>query len=127
MRFAPDAGPTQSQEAMPTAESKNEKLYYTIGEVAGMFGVNASLIRYWEGRFDIIKPHKNRKGNRLFTAKDIDNFRLIYHLVKERGMTLEGAAQKLRENRDDTVNNYEVVRRLEDIRNLLIEIRDSIE
>ncbi len=112
---------------MPTEESKNEKLYYTIGEVAGMFGVNASLIRYWEGRFDIIKPHKNRKGNRLFTAKDIDNFRLIYHLVKERGMTLEGAAQKLRENRDDTVNNYEVVRRLEDIRNLLIEIRDSIE
>ena len=73
---------------MPYKEVKVEKLYYTIGEVARMFKVNTSLIRFWEKEFDIIKPKKNKKGNRLFTQKDIDNFYIIYHLVKEKGMTL---------------------------------------
>lgn len=111
---------------MPYKEQKIEKLYYSIGEVAKIFEVNTSLIRFWEKEFDIIKPHKNKKGNRLFTPKDIDNFHLIYHLVKERGMTLKGAQKKLKENKESTENNFEVVKRLQDIRNVLVEIKESI-
>ncbi len=112
---------------MPYKEPKIEKLYYSIGEVAGMFKVNTSLIRFWEKEFDIIKPHKNKKGNRLFTPQDVDNFHLIFHLVKEKGMTLKGAKLKLKENKEDTVNNFEVVSRLKEIRSLLVEVRDNIE
>ncbi len=110
---------------MPYKEKKVEKLYYSIGEVAKMFNVNSSLIRFWEKQFDIIKPKKNKKGNRFFTAQDIDNIQLIYHLVKERGMTLAGARKKLKENRSDTVNNFEVVQTLSEIRKLLLDIRES--
>ena len=78
------------------------KLYYTIGEVADMFGVNTSLIRFWEKEFDVIKPHKNKKGNRQFTKTDIDNFHLIFHLVKEKGMTLKGAQQQLKNRKAET-------------------------
>ncbi|MCX7986833.1 MAG: MerR family transcriptional regulator [Bacteroidales bacterium] len=111
---------------MPYKEKKIEKVYYTIGEVAEMFGVNTSLIRYWEKEFDIIKPKKNKKGNRLFTKQDIDNFHLIYHLVKEKGMTLKGAQKKLKENREDTVNNFEVIKTLKAIREMLLEIKDNL-
>jgi len=104
----------------------SEKLYYTIGEVAEMFNVNVSLIRYWEGQFDVLKPKKNKKGNRLFTPKDIDNLHLIYHLVKERKLTLEGAKLKLKENKEDTLQNFEVIKKLKTIREQLIDIRDSI-
>ena len=112
---------------MPHKEPKIEKLYYSIGEVAEMFKVNTSLIRFWEKEFDIIKPHKNKKGNRLFTPQDVENFHLIFHLVKEKGMTLKGAKLKLKENKEDTINNFEVVSRLKDIRSLLVEVRDNIE
>ncbi len=112
---------------MPYKETKIEKLYYTIGEVAEMFKVNTSLIRFWEKEFDIIKPHKNKKGNRLFTPKDIENFHLIFHLVKEKGMTLSGANKKLKENKEDTVNNFEVVTRLQQIKGFLTELRDNLE
>nr|WP_319401497.1 MerR family transcriptional regulator [uncultured Carboxylicivirga sp.] len=112
---------------MPYKEKKVEKLYYSIGEVADMFEVNTSLIRFWEKEFDVIKPHKNKKGNRMFTPKDIENFHLIYHLVKEKGMTLKGAQKKLKENRDDTVHDFEVVSKLKEIRELLIEVRDNID
>ncbi|MBN1187398.1 MAG: MerR family transcriptional regulator [Bacteroidales bacterium] len=111
---------------MPYKPQKIEKLYYSIGEVAEMFNVNASLIRYWEKEFDIIKPKKNKKGNRFFTKQDIDNFHIIYHLVKDRGMTLKGAKQKLKDNKDDTVNNAEVVKVLENIKQLLLEIKDQL-
>jgi DNA-binding transcriptional MerR regulator len=111
---------------MPYKEKKVEKLYYSIGEVAEMFTVNPSLIRFWEKEFDIIKPKKNKKGNRFFTVQDIDNFRLIYHLVKEKGLTLEGARKKIRENREDTNNNFEVVKTLTEIKALLLEIKDSL-
>ncbi len=110
---------------MPYKEKKVEKLYYSIGEVAGMFKVNASLIRFWEKEFDIIKPKKNKKGNRFFTQQDIDNIQLIYHLVKERGLTLSGAKKKLKENREDTNNNYEVIKTLTQIRAMLLEIKES--
>jgi DNA-binding transcriptional MerR regulator len=112
---------------MPYKEPKIEKLYYTIGEVAGMFQVNTSLIRFWEKEFDIIKPHKNKKGNRLFTPQDVDHFHLIYHLVKEKGMTLKGAQKKLKENKDDAVHDFEVISKLKSIRALLVDIRDNIE
>lgn len=112
--------------AMPYKEPKIEKLYYSIGEVAKIFEVNTSLIRFWEKEFDIIRPHKNKKGNRLFTQKDIDHFHLIYHLVKERGMTLKGAQKKLKENKDETQNNFEVVKRLQEIRQVLVDIKDTL-
>jgi DNA-binding transcriptional MerR regulator len=105
---------------------KVEKLYYSIGEVADMFKVNTSLIRYWEKEFDIIKPHKNKKGNRLFTPQDVNNFHLIYHLVKDKGMTLAGAKKKLKENKDDTKHNFEVIKKLQDIKLLLNELKEYI-
>jgi len=111
---------------VPYKEKKVERLYYSIGEVAEMFNVNTSLIRYWEKEFDIIRPKKNKKGNRLFTQKDIENFHIIYHLVKERGMTLKGAQKKLRENRQETLENFEIVKLLQNIRKMLVEIRDQM-
>ncbi len=111
---------------MDTVDNQTDKLYYTIGEVAAMFNVNASLIRYWEKEFPVIKPKKNKKGNRFFTKSDIENFHIIYHLVKERGLTLKGAKQKLRENKDDTVNNFEVIKVLKEIRQKLLEIKEEL-
>lgn len=111
---------------MPYKEKKVEKLYYAIGEVARMFKVNTSLIRFWEKEFDIIKPRKNKKGNRFFTKQDIDNFHLIFHLVKEKGMTLNGARKKLKENKDDTTNNFEVIKSLSEIKDLLLEIKENL-
>ncbi len=107
---------------MPYKEVKVEKLYYSIGEVARMFDVNTSLVRFWEKEFDIIKPKKNKKGNRLFTQKDIDNLHIIYHLVKEKGMTLKGAKKKMKENKEDTEHNFEIVRSLEQIKEMLTDL-----
>ena len=112
---------------MPYKEQKVEKLFYTIGEVAAMFSVNTSLIRFWEKEFDIIKPQKNKKGNRLFTKQDIDNFSIIYHLVKERGMTLKGAKKKMKENREDTLNDYQLLDSLNNLRQMLLEIKDELD
>ena len=111
---------------MPYKERQVEKLYYSIGEVAKMFDVNTSLIRFWEKEFDVIKPKKNKKGNRFFTKKDIENLHLIYHLVKEKGLTLNGAKKKLKENKEDTNNNFEVIKSLTEIKNLLLEIKESL-
>ncbi len=112
---------------MPYKEPKIEKLYYSIGEVAEMFDVNTSLIRFWEKEFDILKPRKNKKGNRLFTREDLENLHIIYHLVKERGMTLKGAKKKMKENKDDTLNNFEVVKSLDSIKKMLLEIKEDLE
>ncbi|MEQ6123605.1 MerR family transcriptional regulator [Pseudotenacibaculum sp. MALMAid0570] len=103
-----------------------EKRYYKIGEVAKAFSVNTSLIRFWEKEFDIIKPKKNAKGNRLFTPDDISNFKLIYNLVKERGFTLEGAKQKLKNNPEGIVNNHEIISRLESVKAELIKIKNQL-
>jgi DNA-binding transcriptional MerR regulator len=111
---------------MPYKEQKIEKLFYTIGEVAAMFNVNTSLIRFWEKEFDIIKPQRNKKGNRLFTKSDVENFYIIYHLVKERGLTLDGARKKMKDNREDTINNFEVIQSLENIKSLLLEVKASL-
>lgn len=103
-----------------------EKRYYKIGEVAKAFGLNTSHIRFWEKEFDIIKPKKNAKGNRLFTQEDISNFKLIYNLVKERGFTLEGAKQKLKKNPDGIFNNHEIISRLEAVKEELLKIKNSL-
>ena len=112
---------------MPYKQPKIEKLYYSIGEVADMFDVNTSLIRFWEKEFDILKPRKNKKGNRLFTQEDLENLHIIYHLVKERGMTLKGAKKKMKENRNDTLNNFEVIKSLDSIKKMLLEIKEDLE
>lgn len=103
-----------------------EKRYYGIGEVAKAFGVNASLIRFWEKEFDVLKPKKNAKGNRKFTAEDIKNLKLIYHLVKERGFTLEGAKTHLKEEKQKTLNKFEIISKLEDIKNKLVKIKNQM-
>lgn len=113
---------------MNNMESK--KIYYTVGELVEMFDVNASLIRHWEGQFDIIKPVRNKKGNRLFTTADVENFKLIYHLVKERGMTLDGAKKALKRGSMVTGSSLErdakIMERLQHLRTMLVEIRSAI-
>jgi len=104
-----------------------EKIFYSIGEVAKMFDVNASLIRFWEKEFDIIKPKKNKKGNRLFSKKDIENFRIIYHLVKEKGYTLQGAKEFLKGSKIETVNkNAEVIESLKKLKAYLLELKKDL-
>jgi len=112
---------------MPYKKKEIEKVYYRIGEVADMFGVNQSLIRFWEKEFDIIKPFRNKKGNRFFTKQDIDNFHLIFHLVKERGFTLQGAREKLKGNPEETTDHAAVVRNLQKIRSFLLELKEGID
>lgn len=104
----------------------NSKLYYKIGEVAKAFNVNTSLIRFWEKEFKIIKPKKNKKGNRLFRQDDIKNLQMIYHLVKEKGYTLEGAKNKLKENPKKIKNNHDIIARLESIKSELISFKDQL-
>ena len=112
---------------MPYKKPKIEKLYYSISEVADMFNLNTSHMRFGEKEFDILKPKKNAKGNRFFTKEDIANLHIIYNLVKERGMTLKGAKQKLKDNKENTIQNIEVIAKLKSIKAELIEFRDLLE
>lgn len=114
------------QAVMPYIEKKVEKLYYPIGEVADMLGVPISTIRFWENEFTILKPMKNKKGNRLFTPGDIKNLKKILHLLKDEGMTLAGAKKRLNEKWEETDYKYDINESLLRIRSMLIEIRDSI-
>jgi len=111
---------------MSPEQQKPAKLFYSIGEVASMFDVNTSLIRFWEKEFDIIKPKKNKKGNRLFTQEDVDNFHVIYNLAKERGYTLDGVKKKLKKNREETFANAEVIASLKNLKKFLIGIREQL-
>jgi DNA-binding transcriptional MerR regulator len=112
---------------MPYKEVKLEKMFYTIGEVAEMVGENTSLIRFWANRFeDIIRPHKNKKGNRMFTPGDIENVRLIHHLVKEKGMTLDGAHKRIKENKTGEDYSLEMVRALENIKAELLAVKELL-
>lgn len=103
-----------------------DKRYYSIGEVAEAFKVNTSLIRFWEKEFDVIKPKKNAKGNRKFTPEDIKNLELIFHLVKERGFTLEGAKIHLKEEKQQTLSNFEIIRKLEGVKAELINLKNQL-
>lgn len=103
-----------------------DKRYYKIGEVAKAFDVNTSLIRFWDKEFDVIKPKKNAKGNRMFTQEDVKNLQMIYHLVKEKGFTLEGAKAKLKENPEKVKDNHTIIAKLEAIKNELIQIKNQL-
>ncbi len=103
-----------------------EKRYYGIGEVAKAFGVNTSLIRFWEKEFDVLQPKKNAKGNRKFTPNDIQNLKLIYHLVKERGFTLDGAKMRLKQERKRTLETFEVIEKLQKVKSELLEIKKNL-
>jgi len=119
---------------MPYKETDTVKIYYTIGEVSELFNVNASLIRFWEKEFDVLKPKKNKKGNRLFTADDIDNFKVIFNLVKEQGLTLEGAKKYMKDNRKAVKHEFkseksqfsEIENKLKIIKNGLLAIKENL-
>lgn len=103
-----------------------DKRYYSIGEVAKAFGVNASLIRFWDSEFDILKPKKNAKGNRMFTPEDVKNLQLIFHLVKERGFTLEGAKTHLKEGQKKTLDKFDIITKLKGIKLELTNIKNNL-
>jgi DNA-binding transcriptional MerR regulator len=107
-------------------ELKEGKRYYSIGELAKAFEVNASLIRFWDKEFDILKPKKNAKGNRMFTPEDVTNLKLIFHLVKERGFTLEGAKIHLKEGQKKTLDKFEIINKLEGIKMQLNAIKSEL-
>ncbi len=111
---------------MPYKEKPIEKLYYSIGEVSKMLGVPISTVRFWENEFNILKPMKNKKGNRLFTQTDIKNLKIIYHLLKEEGMTLPGAKKKLADKWEEADYKYEINESLQKIKGLLLDLRDNI-
>ena len=103
-----------------------DKRYYSIGEIAKAFNVNTSLIRFWDKEFTILNPKKNAKGNRMFTPEDVKNLQLIYHLVKERGFTLEGAKTHLKEGQKKTLDKFEIISKLESIRTQLTHIKNEL-
>ena len=107
-------------------DKETPKLYYSIGEVSQMFNVNTSLIRFWEREFEILRPKKNAKGNRLFTPEDLDNLKIIFHLVKERGFTLDGAKKKMRENKNDVEHTVKLTESLKKIRMFLEELKEQL-
>jgi len=103
-----------------------EKETWNIGEVAKSFGVATSLIRYWENEFDILKPEKDDKGNRLYTKDDVDKLKLVYHLVKERGFTLQGAKDMIKNESLSYRDNMEAINRLKNLKSFLIELKDKM-
>jgi len=111
---------------MPYKEKKIEKLYYSIGEVSRMLEIPVSTVRFWENEFDILKPMKNKKGNRMFTTNDLKNLRIIHRLLKEEGMTMAGVKKKLTGHLDEADHKFEINESLQKIKGLLIELRDSI-
>ena len=111
---------------MAYKEKQIEKLYYSIGEVAEIFHVAPSLIRFWETEFDLIKPKKNRKGNRQFTKEDIQNVRTIYHLVKEKGFTLQGAKDMISQDSQSVKDRVELIDSLKKVKAFLSELKESL-
>lgn len=113
---------------MPYKEKEIEKKYYTIGEVATIFKVATSMIRFWESEFEIIKPGKNKKGNRIFTKKDVESVKLVYHLVKEKGYTLQGAREFIKNSQENgaITENVAMINSLRNIRSFLVELQESL-
>ncbi len=115
------------QQRMKSIDTQNlDKLYYTIGEVAEMFEVSRSLLRYWENEFSFLTPRKNRKGDRLFTKENIQQIQIIYNLVKERGFTLEGAKQELRKEKNTLGEQFDLVDRLKVILSKLKDLDNKL-
>ena len=111
---------------MAYKEREIEKLYYPIGEVADMFNVNTSQIRFYEKEFDILQPKKNAKGNRLFRIEDIETLKIIFNLIKDKGFTLQGAKDFLKKNKNEAVEQQKVIDSLEKIKSFMLELRDQI-
>jgi DNA-binding transcriptional MerR regulator len=111
---------------MPYKEREINKMYYTMGEVSAMFDVNQSLIRFYEKEFDVLQPKKNKKGNRYFTAEDIENLKIIFHLIRDKGYTLNGAKEHLKHNTSDTRDTQKVISQLENLKSFLLEVRDQL-
>jgi DNA-binding transcriptional MerR regulator len=111
---------------MPYKERDIQKLYYTMGEVSEMFGVNASQIRFYEKEFEVLQPKKNKKGNRLFTPEDIENLKIIFHLIKEKGFTLQGAKDHLKGNKDEVKENQKVIDSLQRLKQFLLEVKEQL-
>lgn len=111
---------------MTDEKKHSRKMFFSMGEVSEMFDVNPSLIRFWEKRFDVLKPHKNAKGNRLFTPEDVENLKLIYHLVKEKGMTLSGAEKYIKDNKHALRRDVQILDYLGRIRATLLEIKSEL-
>jgi len=111
---------------MPYKERDISKLYYTMGEVSAMFDVNASLIRFYEKEFEVLQPKKNKKGNRLFTQEDLENFKIIFHLIKDKGYTLNGAKDHLKQNMHDVKDSQRVIASLENLKKFLLEVKEQL-
>jgi DNA-binding transcriptional MerR regulator len=102
------------------------KMYYSMGEVSAMFGVKQSLLRFYENEFKILQPKKNKKGNRYFTPEDLENFKIIFHLINDKGYTIQGAKDHLKNNIGDTRDNQRVINSLESMKKFLLEVRDQL-
>lgn len=111
---------------MPYKEREVSKLYYSIGEVAALLQVNASLIRFWEKEFEVLNPKKNKKGNRMFNQEDLQNLKIIYNLVKEKGYTLQGARDYLKTNQAKATDKQKVIDSLGQLKSFLLEFRESL-
>jgi len=111
---------------MPYKERDISKLYYTMGEVSAMFDVNPSLIRFYEKEFEVLQPKKNKKGNRLFTQEDIENLKIIFHLIKDKGYTLNGAKDHLKQNMHDVKDSQRVIASLENLKKFLLEVKEQL-
>ena len=111
---------------MAQRDEEFTKLYYSIGEVSKMFNVSKSLIRFWEAEFDLLKPHKNSKGDRRFTKQNLEQFQIIYRLVKERGFTLEGAKREISNRKDDLVKNQKAIDLLSNVKSLLLDVKEKL-
>jgi len=112
---------------MGLKKDKDVKIYSSISEVAQIFGVNESTLRFWEKEFEIISPRKTEKGTRFYKKEDIDAVRLVYHLVKERGLTLAGAKQKLKDNKETVIQQEEIVTRLKQIKEELLDLKAAFD
>ena len=112
---------------MPYKPKEIEKKYYTIGEVADLFKVATSLIRYWETEFDIIAPKKNKKGNRQYTPEDVTNIKLVYHLVKEKGYTLQGARDIIKADAQKAKDKGEAIKSLQRVKEFLIDLKKNLD
>ena len=111
---------------MPYKEREITKLYYTMGEVSAMFDVNPSLIRFYEKEFEVLQPKKNKKGNRLFTPEDLENLKIIFHLIKDKGYTLAGAKDHLKQNMHDVKDSQRVIASLENLKKFLLEVKEQL-
>jgi DNA-binding transcriptional MerR regulator len=111
---------------MPYKDREINKMYYSMGEVTEMFSVNASQIRFYEKEFDVLQPKKNKKGNRLFTPEDIENLKIIFHLVDEKGFTLKGAKEHLKNNSSEVKENQKIIDALEKLKDFLLKLDQEI-